>query len=92
VRPLLSADTPSRWPGGDGLHGRPRFGYADLPLQPADIESQRSAGILEILELAGKHIVAHADRNPEHVRTAERHDSFEIPARTQDRVGRAIQG
>src|SRR6267143_3523417 len=80
--------------GGDGLHGRARLGNADLRLQAADDREPTEAPvILEILELAGKHVVAHADGNPEHVRAAERHDSFEIWRRdTQDRVRRAIQG
>src|SRR6202171_958856 len=80
--------------GGDRFHGRPRLGNADLRLQAADDREPAEAPvILEILELPGKHIVAHADGNPEHVRAAERHDSFEIRGRdTQDRVRCAIQG
>src|SRR5260370_37176687 len=45
------------------------------------------------LELPGKYVVAHADGNPEHIRTVERHDSFETRWRdAHHRVGCGIQG
>ena len=47
----------------------------------------------KILELTGKHIVAHGDGDPEQVGAAEGHDAFEARRRhANDGIGRAIQG
>src|SRR5260370_21074470 len=80
--------------GRDRLHRRPRLRNADLRFQPADDrEPTKAPMILEILELPGKHIVAHADGDPEHVRPSERHDSFETRRRhAHDRAGYTLQG
>ena len=83
---LLKAD-------GDRFHGCLRLLDAHSGFQPADDREPAEAPVIfPVLELPGKHIVAHADGNPQHVGTAERDDSFEAWRRdAHNGVGRPIQ-
>ena len=79
--------------GSDGLHRGASLRKVNLRFQATDHgEPAEAPVIFEILELAGKHIVAHGDGNPEQVGTAKRNDAFEARWRdAHDGVRCAIQ-
>src|SRR5207249_9362400 len=78
----------------DGFHRGLRLGDTDLRFQAADDGRTTEAPVIfDLLDLPGKHVVAHGDWDPEYVRTPERDDAFETRGRdAHDRIGRAVQG